>query len=294
MRLGIALAALLATTAPALAGHLELSSPIEQGALVRGLAEPGAKATLDGRELPVAPDGRFIFGFSRDAAAKAILDVTFRDGTRERRELGVAAHPYDIQRIEGLPENQVTPDPATLARIKHDSAMVRAAHETDSAALFFETPLVWPATGPISGVYGSQRILNGQPRAPHLGTDIAAPIGTPVVAAAAGKVTLAEPDFVLDGSIVIIDHGYGLSTLYMHLSAIDVHVGDSVAQGQKIGAVGRSGRVTGPHLHWGVNWYATALDPVLAAGPMPVSPASADAAKTNDPAARGSSPPESH
>jgi murein DD-endopeptidase MepM/ murein hydrolase activator NlpD len=254
---------------PALAGTLDLSQPVEQGALVRGTTDPGAKVALDGRPLRVAPDGHFIFGLGRDAPNHAALDVVFPDGTRAHRDLAVAAQHYDIERIAGLPEKQVTPDPETLARIKHDAAAIRAAHLIDSSALAFESPLRWPVTGRISGIYGSQRILNGEPRAPHLGTDIAAPVGTPVGAAAGGTVTIAEPDFILDGGTVVIDHGYGLSTLYIHLSSVAVHVGDAVAQGQTIGTVGATGRATGPHLHWGVNWYALALDPMLAAGPMP-------------------------
>ena len=255
--------------APAFAGTLELSSPIEQGALVRGVTEPGARVALDGRAIRVAPDGHFIFGFAREAAAKASLDVTFKDGTKEHRDLSVAVHPYDIQRIEGLPPKVVTPDPETIERIQHDQAAVGAAHHVDSSLMNFEEPLQWPATGKISGVYGSQRILNGQPRAPHMGTDLAVPTGTPVHSAAGGKVSLAEPDFVLDGGIVIVDHGYGLSTLFMHLSKIEVKAGDTVAAGQVIGESGMTGRATGPHIHWGVSWYGMALDPVLAAVPQP-------------------------
>ena len=259
----------LAIAAPAWAGTLELSSPIEQGALVRGVTEPGAHVSLDGHAIRVAPDGHFIFGFAREAAAKASLDVTFKDGTKEHRDLAVAVHPYDIQKIEGLPPKVVTPDPETIERIKHDQAAVGAAHHVDSSLMNFEEPLQWPAVGRISGVYGSQRILNGQPRAPHMGTDVAVPIGTPVHAAAGGTVSLAEPDFVLDGGIVIVDHGYGLSTLFMHMSKIDVKPGDKVTSGQVLGLSGMTGRATGPHIHWGVNWYGTALDPVLAAVPQP-------------------------
>lgn len=262
---------LLLWAAPALAGNLQLEGPMEQGGLIRGKAEPGARVTLDGRRVRVAPDGAFIFGLSRDAAAHAVLDVIYRDGTRDRRDLAVAKQDYQIQRINGLPEKQVTPDPETLARIEHDQAAIRATHHVDSANLDFEHPLHWPVTGPISGVYGSQRILNGQPRAPHLGTDIAAPLGSPIKAPAGGTVTLAEPDFVLDGGTVVIDHGYGLSTLYIHMSKIAVHAGERVEQGQIVGNVGKTGRATGPHLHWGLYWYETALDPMLAAGPMPTA-----------------------
>ena len=260
---------ILLTTTPAVAHTLTLDGAMEQGGLIRGKAEPGARATLDGRSLRVAPDGAFIFGFFRNAPAHASLDIAYRDGTRAHRDLTVAAQRYDIQRIDNLPEDQVSPKPETLKRILHDIAAIKATHHIDSDNRDFETPLRWPVLGPISGVFGSQRILNGQPRAPHAGTDIAAPPGTPVAAPAGGTVSLAEPDFVLDGGTVVIDHGYGLSTLYIHLSKIAVHKGERVAPGQIIGAVGATGRATGANLHWGVYWYEMALDSMLAAGPMP-------------------------
>jgi murein DD-endopeptidase MepM/ murein hydrolase activator NlpD len=260
---------LLLSAAPALADTLVLDGPMEQGGLIHGKIAPGARVTLDGRRVRVAPDGAFIFGFFRNAPPHASLDVVYRDGAKTHRDLTVAPQHYQIQRIDNLPEDQVSPNPETLKRILHDIAAIRATHHIDSDNRDFETPLRWPVLGPISGVFGSQRILNGQPRAPHAGTDIAAPAGTPVGAPAGGTVTLAEPDFVLDGGTVVIDHGYGLSTLYIHLSKIAVHKGERVAQGQIIGAVGATGRATGANLHWGVYWYETALDPMLAAGPMP-------------------------
>lgn len=263
------LAVLLFVAIPTFADTLTLDGPLEQGGLIYGKTMPGAKVTFDGRHIRVAPDGAFIFGLSREAPAHATLEIVTREGRRERRDLTIQKQNYQIQRIEGLPEKQVTPDPETLARIKHDQAAIRATHKVDSSNLDFEQRVRWPVTGIISGAYGSQRILNGEPRAPHLGADIAAPVGTPIHAPAGGTVTLAEPDFVLDGGTVVIDHGYGLSTLYIHLSKILVHPDEHVAAGQVIGDVGKTGRATGPHLHWGIYWYETALDPMLAAGPMP-------------------------
>lgn len=295
-----ALAVALSLASPAaIAGTVELSGAIEQGGLVRGATEPGAKVTLDGRAVRVAPDGKFIFGFGRDAPPHASLDLAFADGTRLHRELDVASRQWDIRRIDGLPPQQVTPDPEIAARIARDRAEVDKARAVDSDALFFEMPLRWPALGPISGIYGSQSILNGQPRQPHYGVDVAAPPGTPVVAAASGSVSLAERDLYLTGGTIIIDHGYGLSTTYMHLSSVDVQAGQPVAAGETIGKVGATGRVTGPHLDWRVNWYEVRLDAMLAAGPMPplpapASPASADAAsRTIDPAAPAPSAPPS-
>lgn len=265
----------------AVAGSLDLTGAAEQGGLVRGQTEPDARVTLDGRAVRVAPDGRFIFGFGRDAPAHAALDLAFADGTKLHRELDVKPRQWDIRRIDGLPARQVTPDPEMAARIRRDKEEVDRARAIDSDALFFETALQWPALGPISGIYGSQSILNGEPRQPHYGVDVAAPPGTPVAAAAPGTVSLAERDLYLTGGTIIIDHGYGLSTTYMHLSSVDVAAGQAVAAGQSIGKVGATGRVTGPHLDWRVNWYEVRLDPMLVAGPMPpvpVNPASADAA----------------
>ena len=269
----ICLIALLLTAAPALADPLTLDGPIEQGGLVHGRTEPGAKVTLDGRAVRVAADGGFVFGFGRDAPATAALDIALPDGSRHHRDLAVEQRHYDIQRIDGLPQQQVTPDPETMARIKREAGEIAQARAVDSDLGFFEERFVWPALGPISGVYGSQRILNGEPRAPHMGLDIAAPRGSPVLAAAAGTVTLAERDLFFTGGTVIIDHGYGLATTYQHMDRVDVAVGQHVAAGEPIGIVGATGRVTGPHLHWALNWYDVRLDPALAIGPMPQTPA---------------------
>lgn len=269
--LGAAVLLALATwAAPASADDaITLTGALSQGGFARGDAPPGTRLTLDGNPVRVAPDGRFILGFGRDAPAAVSLAATFPGGGTTTREIALERRDYDVQRINGLPPLMVTPDSTLMTRIKAELAKIRGARATDSDALAFETPLEWPLTGIITGVYGSERILNGEPRAPHLGVDIAAPTGTPIRAAAAGTVTLAEPDLYFTGGTVIIDHGYGLSTLYQHMSRLDVKVGEVVRQGDPIGAVGATGRVTGAHLHWGVNWYQTAIDPQLAAGPMP-------------------------
>ncbi|HEY3916988.1 MAG TPA: exodeoxyribonuclease VII large subunit [Stellaceae bacterium] len=268
---GIALFALLAFSGHASAAALALDGAATQGALIRGTVDPGATVALDGQPVRVAPDGHFILGFGRDAAAKAALDVTFADGSKTHRDLAVAPRQWDVRRIDGLPQEQVTPDAKTLQRIHRESAELDAALATSSGALDFEQKLLWPVTGTISGIYGSQSILDGQPRAPHLGVDIAAPAGTPIKAAGAGTITLAEHDLYFTGGTVIIDHGYGLSTIYVHLSKLDVKRGDKVAQGQVIGTLGATGRATGPNLHWGVAWYQVRLDPQLVAGKMPGS-----------------------
>ncbi len=286
--LAIAAALCLIATA-ATAGNLTLDGTLTQGALIRGFAGPGARITLDGKPVRVAPDGHFIFGFGRDAPSHAALDVTFRDGSQLHRTLAIAQRHYDVRRINNLPPAEVTPPPEALVRIKQEAAEIDRAFALQSDSVAFETPLEWPVTGIITGVYGSQTFLNGQARQPHLGVDITAPAGTPVKAAAAGTVTLAKAGLYFTGGTVIVDHGYGLSTLYIHLQNIAVRAGDRVTQGQIIGELGATGRATGPNLHWGLVWREVRLDPALAAGPMPqpetANPASAGAARTIAPAA---------
>ena len=250
------------------AGALDLTGRFIQGGMVLGSVVPGTTVTLDGRAVPVAPDGRFVIGFGRDATA-AIIALTLPDGGHEERRLTVEKRVYDIQRIDGLPQETVTPDPVLLQRISREASEIRALREIASAEPFFTEPMTWPAIGPISGVYGSQRILNGEPRAPHMGVDIAAPAGSPIVAAGGGVVRFAAELF-LTGNTILIDHGYGLETSYAHLSRLDVKPGQRVRQGEQIGLVGATGRVTGAHLHWGMEWFQTRLDPQLVVGAMPV------------------------
>jgi murein DD-endopeptidase MepM/ murein hydrolase activator NlpD len=267
--LALAAALAMALAVPAEAASIELTGHLEQGGLVRGVTLPGATLMLDDRVVPIAPDGHFVFGFGRDAPAAAHLMLTLPDGSRDERRLAIAQREYQIQRIDGLPQETVTPDPEELARIKREAETIFALRQVPSAEVDAFEDLIWPAIGPISGVYGSQRILNGQKRAPHMGVDVAAPAGTPVGAALGGVVRLAEPLF-LTGNTVLIDHGYGLTTSYAHLSRIDVAVGQHVRQGETIGAIGATGRVTAAHLHWGMEWFGVRLDPQLAVGAMPV------------------------
>jgi len=248
---------------------LTLDGALSQGGLVVGRTAPGARVRLDGRPVRTTEDGLFLLGFGRDAGPRAVLEIAGADGRVLRRELAVAARDWKVSRIDGLPPRKVTPRPEDLARIRADSALIRAARARDSASAWFRGGLDWPVRGRISGVFGAQRVLNGEARAPHSGTDIAAPTGTPVAAAAPGRVTVAAPDMFFTGKTVMIDHGHGLATVYAHLSRIAVEVGDLVARGQRIGAVGASGRASGPHLHWGVSLFDVRLDPALAAGPMP-------------------------
>jgi murein DD-endopeptidase MepM/ murein hydrolase activator NlpD len=253
------------------ASELHLEGELIQGGLVRGQVAPGSAVSLDGRKLRVSDDGRFVFGFGRDARPRAELIVRHPDGREDRRTLDVAARTYEVQQLNGLPPRQVTPSEDDLARIGMDAKLIAAAKARDSDGLGFTQEVAWPALGPISGIYGSQRILNGEPRAPHRGVDVAAPAGTPVAAMASGIVSLARADLYFTGGTVMIDHGHGLHSIYAHLQNVLVEVGQGVARGARVGTVGATGRATGPHLHWGVYWFDEALDPALLVGPMPDS-----------------------
>jgi murein DD-endopeptidase MepM/ murein hydrolase activator NlpD len=232
-----------------------------QGGLVIGMAQPGITLKLGERSVPVAKDGRFVFGFGRDEPATVTLAVSHSGGQSEARVLQIAPQKYDIQRIDGLPPAQVTPPPAVLDRIKRENAQIAAARQRNTPRQDFLQTWIWPAKGPVSGVYGSQRILNGEPRTPHFGLDIAAPTGSPVMAPVDGEVTLAEKDIYFTGGTIIIDHGMGINSAYSHLQSVTVKVGQHVKQGQQIGTVGATGRATGPHLDWRLNWFDVRLDP---------------------------------
>ena len=254
----------------ALPAHaVELSGQYVQGGLVLGQADAGSRVTLDGETVVVAAGGAFVFGFGRDAKAEAQLVVTAPDGTRDVRTLKVAKQSYKVQRIDGLPTRKVTPNPADVARIKADNTEIWAVRATMTPDPRFLSGFRWPVMGPISGVFGSQRILNGKPKSPHNGVDVAAVRGTAIVAPASGVVVLAHPDMFYTGKTVMIDHGLGLTSVYAHMDSIDVVSGQVVEQGTPIGTVGQTGRATGAHLHWGLTWKGTHLDPKLAAGEMP-------------------------
>lgn len=232
-----------------------------QGGLVIGIAQPGVTLKLGDRNVLVAPDGRFVFGFGRDEASAVPLSISYGGGRDLALMLNVAQRQYDIQRIEGLPPAQVTPPPTLLERIKRENAAIAAVRQRNTPRADFLQGWIWPAKGPVSGIYGSQRILNGEPRQPHFGIDIAAPAGSPVVASTDGEVVMAEPDLYYTGGTIILDHGMGITAAYSHLQSVTVKVGQRVRQGEVIGAVGSTGRSTGPHLDWRVNWFDVRLDP---------------------------------
>lgn len=250
------------------AHSISLQGELRQGALIVGKAPPGSEIRLDGDRVRLSQQGDFLLGFGRDAESTARLDIVYPNGTREGRILSVAKRKYDIQRIDGLPPRQVTPSDADLKRIRAENALVSKARSLDGSRTDFLAGFIWPARGRISGVYGSQRILNGEPRRPHYGVDVSGPVGSAVVAPAPGLVTLVHPDMFFSGGTLIIDHGHGLSSSFLHLSRIVVREGERVAKGQKIAEIGATGRVSGPHLDWRMNWRNVRIDPQLLVGPM--------------------------
>ena len=250
------------------AERFALSGAIEQGGLVIGRAGAAVKISLDKRPLRLTGDGRFLFGIGRDEKGPLLLRLHYRDGRMEERRLAVAWRTWRIQRITGLPRAMVTPPKRLMARLTREYYLVRAARATDSALTYWREGLDWPARGRVNGVFGSQRFYNGKARSYHSGVDVAKPAGTPVRATAGGVVTLVHQGMYFAGKIVVIDHGFGLASSFLHMSKILVKVGDRVRQGQTIGLVGSTGRSTGAHLHWSLSWFQTRIDPQRAAKPM--------------------------
>ncbi|MCL6711372.1 M23 family metallopeptidase [Pseudomonas sp. R2.Fl] len=236
---------------------------VSQGALVFGKVPPGSQVRYAGRTLRTSGYGTVVFGVGRDEAGPLDVDVTTPSGRRETARIMVTPRDWPVERINGVPPKTVNPPPAIAERIRREQAQVTAARARDDDRTDFTQAFIWPVQGRISGRFGNARVYNGQPGSGHSGMDIAAPNGTPVKAPAAGVVTFAGPDLYLTGGTLLLDHGYGVSSNFLHLSRIDVKVGDRVEQGQVIGAVGATGRATGPHLHWGMNWFDVRIDPLL-------------------------------
>lgn len=246
---------------------LELQGELTQGSLIRGKLAPGSQVWLNDQAVRVASDGRFAFGFGREAALAHTLNWQEPQGAKETLQLTLRKREYDIQHIDGLPPKMVSPPEEVLARIREDSRQVGVARTRDDDRTDFSQAFVWPTEGRISGVYGSQRVLNGEPKRPHFGVDVAAPEGTPVMAPADGVVTLWVPDMYYSGGTMIIDHGLGVSSTFLHLSKSHVEVGQTVKQGDLVAEVGSTGRSTGAHLDWRINWFKTRVDPVLLVPP---------------------------
>ena len=243
-------------------------TPMQGGLLTGDVRDDVVAVSLrapDGTETPAAmAGGRFLIGFDRDAPPTATLVVRTGDGRSSTIVLPVAPRAWRIERV-----NAPYHPPGFDARRPPELARIAAARAGDTGERGWLQPLRWPVVGPIRGLFGAQRVYRGTPGSYHGGIDIAASTGTVVRAPAAGRVTLAaDPPFTLEGRLLLIDHGGGLSSALMHLSRIDVAVGDEIVAGQPVGAVGATGRATGPHLHWGLTWRGARLDPLLAAGPF--------------------------
>ncbi len=249
-----------------MAAGLTLEGTLTQGGLVIGKTDPGARVSINGSNVRVSSDGQFLIGFGRDAKSDALLHIRHPSGGLTEKTLKVSKRQYKAQRINGMPPSKVTPSPEDLKRIRGDNAKIGQVRRRDTDRVDFSSGFRWPAAGPISGVFGSRRILNGKPKNPHNGIDVAAPRGAQIVAPAGGIVALAQEDMFYTGKTVMIDHGHGLTSVYAHMDKINVTQGQHITKGTAIGTIGKTGRVTGPHLHWGVTLFGTHLDPALLAG----------------------------
>lgn len=278
MRLGIGAAlavlswaAITSATPAARNADFALEGPFIQGGIASGTAPDGTKALMfDGQPVEIDPDGRFLIAFDRDAPAAAKLVATIPGSRMIEKAIVVAPRAWRIERVD-TPMRPGTSNEAFLALRKPELEAIASARLARTDAQGWKQHFIWPAVGRISGLFGAQRIYQGQPGAYHGGVDVAAATGAPVIAPADGVVILAAVDkpYTLEGHLLMIDHGRGLNSAFLHLSRIDVKVGDHVAQGQQLGAVGATGRTTGPHLHWGMKWNDARIDPLLVAGPMP-------------------------
>ena len=240
---------------------VEFKGKFIQGHYIIGITDPTSEIIIDKKKVKVSDDGYFVFGIDRDR--KFDLTVTqIKNGNKKKFIKKVLKRKYNIQRIAGLEESKVTPPESVYKRIKEENNRIGEARAINSDLPFFKKKFIIPVKGIISGVYGSQRILNGKPKWPHYGIDIAAKKGTKIKSSATGIVTMAEPDLYYTGGTIIMDHGHGISTIYSHLAKLNVKVGDKVLQGDIIGTVGSTGRSTGPHLDFRVNWFQTRLDPM--------------------------------
>lgn len=245
--------------------EVDISVPasISQGGLLLGRAPANSRVMYDNKAVRVAADGRFVVGVAREQEGAIHLSITPPGGSTRQLDVPITDRNFPLEVVNGVPEATVNPPPAIAARIEREQAEVTAARLRDDDRTDFDVNFIWPVTGRISGRYGSQRVYNGTPKSPHSGLDVAAPKGTAIQAPAAGIITFVNPDLYLTGGTVVVDHGQGVSSNFLHLSRIDVSVGERVEQGQVIGLVGATGRATGPHMHWGMNWFGVRIDPQL-------------------------------
>ena len=240
---------------------IEFQGKFIQGHFILGKTIPEAKILVGKKKVKVSKDGFFVFGIDRDRKFDLVF-TKIENNKKTKIIKKVLKRKYNIQRIDGLAESKVTPPESVYKRIKKENNAIGEARAINSDLLFFKEKFIMPVEGIISGVYGSQRILNGKPRWPHYGIDIAAKLGTMIKSSGTGVVTMAEDDLYYTGGTIIMDHGHGISTIYSHLENVLVSVGDQINKGDVIGTVGSTGRSTGPHLDFRVNWFQTRLDPM--------------------------------
>lgn len=240
-----------------------------QGGLVIGQLKAGQSVSYEGRKLQITSSNQFLLGFGRNAPAEVSIVIYDTDKQSETINLKITPRNYNIQKIEGVPSNTVTPPSSVLQRIKQDAASVKQARKLVSNKQDFLGGFIKPANGPVTGVYGSQRFYNGVPKSPHYGIDYAAPTGTPVIAPADGIITFAHNDLFYSGGTLILDHGHGLSSTFLHLSEILVKPNQVVRSGTVIAKIGATGRATGPHLDWRMNWLNQRIDPELVLKVLP-------------------------
>ena len=240
---------------------IEFKGKFIQGHFIIGKTDPNSKVKIDKKQIRVSKDGYFAFGISRDRKYDIVITLE-ENGVKEKITKIIQKRKYNIQRIDGLEEKKVTPPEEVYERIKKENKSIAKARAVDTSLDYFKDKFIIPVDDAIiTGVYGSQRILNGKPKWPHYGLDFAQKEGTPVKAMINGTVTLAEPDLYYTGGTLIFDHGHGISTLYMHMNKIFVKKGQKVKQGEVIGTVGSTGRATGAHLDVRLNWFDVRLDP---------------------------------
>ncbi len=245
------------------ASELQLKGEMTQGSLIRGQVPVGHQVWLNDIPLKISADGYFAFGFGRDAKLTPQIKWLDNKGELHVKLLKLQVRTYNIQKIEGIPSQYVSPPKEVSERIKRDNRQVAIARTLNDDRSDFYQDFIWPAAGPISGVYGSQRVFNGTPKRPHFGVDVASPTGSPVYAPADGIVTLFVADMYYSGGTMIIDHGHGVSSTFLHLSKGHVVAGTSVKQGDLVAEIGATGRATGAHLDWRINWFKERLDPAL-------------------------------
>ena len=236
---------------------------VSQGAMVIGKVPAGSTVRYAGRILRITAYGSVVFGVGRDQSGPLLVSVQAPNAPTQDIRIAVTPRNWPIENINGVPPATVNPPKAIAERIQREQARVVAVRTRDDARTGFAQAFIWPVQGRISGRFGNQRVYNGTPKSPHSGMDIAAPTGTPVKAPADGTVTFVDPGLYLTGGTVVLDHGHGISSNFLHLSRIDAKAGDTIKQGDTIGAVGATGRATGPHLHWGMNWFDVRIDPLL-------------------------------